>query len=292
MRFVGQNITRDANCTIRFLVERIMSHNVFGCPISSLDTHKNTAANTSKKETSFGSCGIWIQASYINHSCVSNVRRSFIGDMLIVRASRDLDPNTELTFWYQSPDGISFEELQQKLKPWGFVCSCAMCNDARKTKPAVMAEREKLRAQLKQLCKTMQMRKSSTTKYERLLEALEATYTQPATDVPRLQLWDPQLLLLRMYSSTSDGSRTLEWVCKVLTTLGFVIIGADLSAIPFEVQRWGLMIDHLVEVFMHARTTFSAFGHFENSKRAEGYARVAYSIVVGESSSFESVYST
>jgi hypothetical protein len=31
--------------------------------------------------------------------------------MMIIRASRNLEADTELTFWCQSPDGISFEEL-------------------------------------------------------------------------------------------------------------------------------------------------------------------------------------
>lgn len=283
-------VAPDANRTHRFLVERIMSYNVFGCPISSYDTYKKALANTSKKPTSFGSCGIWIQASYINHSCTSNVRRSFIGDMMIVRASQDLEAGTELTFWYQSPVGMSPKKLWKKLDSWGFVCICAMCNDARETEAAVRVEREKLQAQLKQLCTTLQSRKSSITKYERLLVALEATYKRPAVEVPRLLLWDPQLLLVRIYNSTSNGMKSLEWIGRILGSLGFVVVGADLSATPFEVKKWGLMIDHLVEIFMHARAAFITLGHLEDSKRAEEYARVVYKIVVGEESSFESVH--
>jgi hypothetical protein len=125
---------------------------------------------------------------------------------------------------------ISFKELQKKLKQWGFICNCAICCDIGETKAAVMAEREKLRAQLKKLCKTMHSRKSSTAKYELLLEALEATYLRPARDVPRLLLLDTQLLLVRIYSSRDNREKTLEWIGKVLTTLGFVVVGADSSA--------------------------------------------------------------
>jgi len=42
--------------------------------------------------------GIWIISSYINHSCISNCRRSFIGDMQIIRATQDLHADTELVF--------------------------------------------------------------------------------------------------------------------------------------------------------------------------------------------------
>lgn len=51
----------------------------------------------------FHSCGVWPLASYINHSCNSNARRAFIGDMMIVRATRDLAPDEEINFWYHTP---------------------------------------------------------------------------------------------------------------------------------------------------------------------------------------------
>jgi hypothetical protein len=50
------------------------------------------------------------------------------------------------------------------------------------------------------------------------------------------------------------------------------------------------MNDHVVEIFVHARTSFDALEHRVDSKRANEYAIVAYRIVVGESSSFESAH--
>lgn len=67
-----------------------MSLNFFGCPLSSLDRHKDAGKIKNPPCSAFHSCGTWIQASYINHSSTSNVRRSFIGDMMIVRAICDL----------------------------------------------------------------------------------------------------------------------------------------------------------------------------------------------------------
>jgi hypothetical protein len=94
-----------------------------------------------------------------------------------------------------------------------------------------------------------------------------------------------------MSSSTKNGAKSLEWTSMILTTLDFVLIGADLSATLFQIQRWGLVIDHLVEVFLHVRTASRELGYLEGSKRAEAYARVAYKVVVGESPSFECVMS-
>jgi hypothetical protein len=210
--------------------------------------------------------------------------------MMIVRATQDLEADTEITFGYQSPHGTSFKDLQKKLKSWGFLCDCALCNDARDTKAAVVAQREKLLAQLKQLCEASQPRTPSTAKFEGLLIALDATYVRPAIDVPRLLLWDPQLLLLRIYISQNKATKSLEWISKVLSSLGFIVVGTDPSSTAFDIIKWGMVIDHLVEVFIHAQTVFKAVGCCRDSQRAEEYARVAYKIVVGESSSFESVH--
>jgi hypothetical protein len=76
----------------------------------------------------------------------------------------------------------------------------------------------------------------------------------------------------------------------VLSTLGFAAVGVDPSSTSFEIIRWGLVIDHLVEIFLHARTAFHAAGFPVDSIRAEEYARVAYKIAVGEDASFESIH--
>lgn len=35
-------------------------------------------------------CGVWVLAARINHSCIGNCSRSFIGDMQIIHATCDL----------------------------------------------------------------------------------------------------------------------------------------------------------------------------------------------------------
>ncbi|KAF2801437.1 uncharacterized protein BDZ99DRAFT_577577 [Mytilinidion resinicola] len=273
-----------------FLVEQIMSFNVFGCPLSSLIIHKNLGAKKSKEPTAYHSCGIWTQASYINHSCTSNACRAFIGDMMIVRATQDLEPGTEITFWYRIPDGTTLKDSQEAFKSWEFVCDCAICQDAKETKAAVIAERQKLLERMKRVRDSSTPNGIQTDKVERLLKALNNTYTRPADEVPRLLLWDPQLLLARVYIAQKNITKSLEAVGKTLTALGFIVVGADSSSAGFRVVKWGLVMDHLVEVFLHARSAFEAIGAWENSMRAEKYAIVTYRIVIGEDTSFKSTY--
>ncbi|KZM21802.1 uncharacterized protein EKO05_0001775 [Ascochyta rabiei] len=271
-----------------FLVEQIMTFNVFGCPRSSLQTYKNAASDQSKQETAYHSCGIWIQASYINHGCTSNVRRSFIGDMMIVRATRDLEPGDEITFWYHAPNGKA-KELQEKLQNWQFACTCAICEDDRVTTAATTAKRNKLLEELKLVLRRASQHQTKLGKAKDLLQALKNTYTRPTDEVPRLLLWDPQALLTRIYLAQGKWEKALESFMEVLSLLGFVVSGADCTPEPFKILKWGLLVDHLIEAFMEAQGAFKAIGLWNDSKTAEGYAKIAYKIVVGEDTSFESI---
>jgi hypothetical protein len=275
----------------RFLVERIMSLNVFGCPESSLATHKDVIANKPGEDKAYHSCGIWTQASYINHSCTSNARRSFIGDMMIVRATRDIESDTEITFWYHIPTGHSVKKMQERLlSSWQFTCSCAICQDEEQTRTTTLAERRMLMEKLKRSCQVANSRNVPIVEVERLLKALDKTYSRPADQVPRLLLWDPQLLLTRLY--TAQGSMKEAWasVQQVFIQLGFVIAGADSPSADFKILKWGLVVDHLVEAFLHARNAYQAMKEWGNAKKAEEYARTTYRVVVGEDVSFESTY--
>ncbi|CAN4081282.1 unnamed protein product [Withania somnifera] len=71
--------------------------------------------------------GLWILASFINHSCDPNVRRSHVGDHVMIHASRDIKAGEELTFAYFD---VFFPlwERREKAKNWGFVCKCKRCN--------------------------------------------------------------------------------------------------------------------------------------------------------------------
>lgn len=266
-----------------FLVEQIVSLNVFSCPVSSV-LHHNDLLSGKIEEQSHHSCGIWSQASYINHSCIDSAQRAFIGDMMIVRASRDLEPRTEITFWYQSPLDSDAKDLQEKLKFWGFVCDCALCTDSRATKAAVSTRRQNLR---KDLTRAFEDPNGiMTDKIDRMLAGLKKTYTRPADEVPRLQLWDLQLSLTLAYATQENMIKCLESARNALLSLGFIVVGADSSSTSFAVVKWGLLTYGVVELFMHAAGAFRIMGTKEKARHAEEYAKTAYKIEFGEDTSF------
>ncbi|KAI4661522.1 uncharacterized protein J4E88_010970 [Alternaria novae-zelandiae] len=252
-----------------FLVERTMTLNVFGSPITSLNSYKRLKDNKESKEKAYHSCGIWIKASYINHSCLGNVRRSFIGDMMIVRAKKDMEAGTELSFPYEAPDGHYTSKVDQKFKNWGFVCNCPLCEDIKSTKASEVTKRRTLLEQLERLCKSTTSGNAFNAKFERLLKALNETYSRPVEEVPRLLLWDPQLLLTRIYMRQPDLTKGLESVEKIFQSLGFTVTGLDRTSAAFLVTRWGHIVDHLVEAFLHARSAFEQSKLGDKAKQAD-----------------------
>ena len=106
------------------------------------------------------------------------------------------------------------------------------------------------------------------------------------THVPRLFYWASQLVLAHIYAAQNKAGKSIESVGKVLTSLGFVFVGADSSDTCFAVVRGGL----LVETFLLARTAFAAMGAREDSRLAEEYAETAYKIIVSEETPFNATY--
>jgi hypothetical protein len=64
-------------------------------------------------------------ASYINHSCLPNSYKVFIGDTLLLRAIRPIKAGEELTLSY-----VNLQEQTRKeslKKTWGIACRCPLC---------------------------------------------------------------------------------------------------------------------------------------------------------------------
>ncbi|XP_057777201.1 methyltransferase FGSG_00040 [Salvia miltiorrhiza] len=78
------------------------------------------------KNADYQGVGLWILASFINHSCDPNVRRLHVGDHMVVHAARDVKAGEELTLAYF--DVLAPREKRREMADnWGFVCRCKRC---------------------------------------------------------------------------------------------------------------------------------------------------------------------
>lgn len=112
--FVDGMVPIDVRC-----IQARLDLNGFSCPAVT-----SAAEGSADQETS---AGIWLTASAINHDCIGNASRSFIGDLLVLRATKDIAQGGEILIQYKAPeDGI--DEFHGTLqKTWNFTCDCRLC---------------------------------------------------------------------------------------------------------------------------------------------------------------------
>lgn len=243
--------------------------------------------NTNMKggeEHSYTTCGTWLLASRINHSCVGNCRRSFIGDMQIIRATSDLPADTELFHCYRPPLPLeSYEEAQKHLSNWGFTCGCDLCM-ARKATPSTAIQRRK--AIYRKLNTVMNGSAATNVSAAlRLLKQLEETYPETEANAVRLELWDPYFALGATLLSTGKPADAVKMIIKGFESLGYSITACppigDAKPAQLEVKQWGLSNDYTIWAFLNLFRAYKTLAP-ELCATAKRYVEDAYSMVVGE----------
>ncbi|CAK7199277.1 hypothetical protein SEUCBS139899_001952 [Sporothrix eucalyptigena] len=118
-----------------FRVQAIVELNGFHCP--GIKT-----GHTIEEE--YDSTGIWRHAAKANHACLPNARRSFVGDLMVVRAVRDLKAGDEVLLTYTTATDL-LETRQKKMRDhYGFTCGCALCAAEKTVASTAMANRARL----------------------------------------------------------------------------------------------------------------------------------------------------
>jgi Fe-S oxidoreductase len=275
----------------------VASLNGFSAPRTTFGTHSfNNQISQGEDDTI---CGIWILPSRINHSCLGNCERSFIGDMQIVRASQDLPANTELSFPYKgfSPTD-TYEETQKVLSGWGFTCDCLLCRERKLTTEQMILKRNALRRELEAtLIKDMGESSNDSaigsillTEGPGLLKQIKATYPETQGSV-RVALSDGYFAIGHMLLAHNRPREAAEVTIKGLEALGYDIIACppQSGTRKLEIRRWGQSEDDTVVAFMQLQKAYMIIAP-ELSAKANRYARTAYSICYGSDVTIEKVY--
>jgi hypothetical protein len=195
------------------------------------------------------------------------------------------DPKPDDGSKSQSPHTSS--PTQNALQNWGFECTCVICTSHIITPTQTLQHRNNLLDDLESRFK--HFNGVQLLNAENLLAALENTYSVPASQVPRLAIWQPYLFLTRQHASANNPAKTISTALNLLHTLGFITEGlpakADKQSSTFQIKQWGLLVDHVIEVFMHIWKACRTIepGVCESVERV---ARMAYMICVGEEDTF------
>lgn len=216
-----------------------------------------------KSQQRINGVGLWTTPSHANHSCYHAGQRSFIGDFMILRATRDLKEGDEVTIGFRNPAG-GYKERTAALSDYGIKCVCSICKAEEDESPAVHSKRKRL---FDSVCAMAGVTQQNTTKIEKLIDELEATYTNPTNLQPRIVLADTLQKQLEFLA---------QWQHKQMTR-GVEVPKALLHA---NVLRWMAALDFKIEVTYGSKdvienVTVVKNGLFVNENVAESMAFMA-----------------
>ncbi|KAK2598364.1 hypothetical protein N8I77_011784 [Diaporthe amygdali] len=205
-----------------FLVRAIAGFNDFGCPKIKSYLHQGADAHSENEAT-----GIWLHASHANHSCIPNSDRSFIGDMMIIRANKHIKAGEEISLAYRAPGG-SYAERKKELSFYGFECDCPLCEAEKSLPNQVHMERAELTKEINTFISANMIAPVLSSipdvtleKAKELMVKLEDTYPEALyKHLPRfacvpLRVW--------IHQAPGKPKKTLKKALRTLRDLGYLV---------------------------------------------------------------------
>lgn len=276
-----------------FQVQAALELNGFACP--SLSTALQEATDS---PMGCGSTGAWLTASFINHDCSGNAQRAFIGDMMIVHATRDIAKDEEIFMRYRNPDDDNAEFQTSLKKSWDFTCKCRLCTAESATPDPLRRVRVAMLKQAKAFMKRNPISQLNPpkagiiAKAEKLRAQVASSYDSIVfRSLPRLGLHDLDHWLCMAYILSGAEDRVREAGFAVLRDQGIELtIKKDKISVVRPFCRPDVTAIHA--------TTYIAAGYFQkgNDKvgdQLEAFAkelhRIGYGTMRGYHSSSRSV---
>jgi hypothetical protein len=278
----------------RFRIELIRRYNAFSAPTRSSDLLRQ-APNSNPELRN----GFWINASYINHACLPNSIRTFIGDIRFLRAARDIEAGEELTNQYVAPD-IDIESRQDKYRDtWGFECTCELCVVDGAVRASVRQERRRLFEELKGMVMNLGERGTTVTSIKKIargLRELEALYSpteEGETDVyaalPRLALVHPTLFLTEAWRSVKNIEKMMENALRLLRNFG--ILATVDSEGQFKItSNSGMVNVETVRALKYLSEGYISKGEKGLSEQCIGLAKTWFFTITGAEMGFEEFF--
>ncbi|GKT89204.1 TPR domain-containing protein (tetratricopeptide) [Colletotrichum tofieldiae] len=161
-----------------FRVHDIVSRNAFG-----------PGGQYGEEGVRNASTGLWVWAAYINHSCIANAKKEYVGDLMVLRALRPIKKGEEIFHSYD--ESADYEARQRALMTtWGFECSCALCAAEKTDDDKLRKKRYSLANDADDFVNTTHWtnaKRIAIAQARRLAREIDATYEEKKYEgVPRL----------------------------------------------------------------------------------------------------------
>lgn len=275
-----------------FQVQSIADFNGFGCPRVKSSDKEVRVKEGSDHETG---TGIWAQASYANHSCLPNAARAFVGDMMVVRALKDIRAMEEIFMGYISPTEPLSKRQKRMREGYGFDCDCAMCQAEAKVHKTIMEKRALIRKKIGMFLpanpltnsnfQTVPLAKRAEAK--KLLEEIRETYPQSLFErLPR-----PDCIYIGLWISQSAGGPAKDGLSKSLSVLRDIGYLVTVQGNRVVVDRENaLPMEAAIHAALHASQALAAIGNEDAASTLEALAREVYTSLFGVDDGFETEF--
>lgn len=265
-----------------FQVQAIARLNGFGCKSSQWKARQG-------ENDSNEALGVWLRASLSNHSCLPNATRTFIGDMMIVHANRNIQAGDEIFMTYY-PDRDPYAERKKVLGFYKIDCDCALCVADQAMPESILEKRYQLYKQVELFIDANQPSSTSSLppaskikEAKELLEQLESTYDKKMFE--RLPRAGCALLDTWLCRSQSIPATGLVLALRLLRDLGYFVTIKDGDV---AIDRSNSIVALAgVHGAMYACSASSATGNYAVAAAFKKFAKELYVIIHAELAGFE-----
>ncbi|KAK4897638.1 hypothetical protein LTR27_004784 [Elasticomyces elasticus] len=225
-----------------FQIHDIIAANAFAIPSPAktqrseafgvMKTILPTGADPAKAMNVPDNCALFSHASLVNHSCLPNATRMFIGDAMVLRATRDIAQGEEVLHAYVLPSFGVAERRMRMEAVWGFRCDCKLCEtdikeseEVRERRAAAEEEAGRLANDIVTHLADAAQRSNIIRQAERLYARLKGTFDPALYEgLPRGGMTPIQAALAQVYCLRGEQSR-----CKTMIVEAFDCLGWTLS---------------------------------------------------------------
>lgn len=211
----------------------IVKHNAFVIfPGKASDLHEHLdplvpKGNASKLSVADQACGLWKAASYANHSCLPNATWSWVGDLLVLRATRPIEDGEKVTISYLQSSANPKSRRQRLNDEYGFTCSCALCVADASASTEDIALREEMVKRTKTIKGTVRLisrdfSSKEQTDLQTVVKTLFKSYDTTAyKGLPKLALAKPLMLMAQshLYQATENAISDQAALGRVINCL-------------------------------------------------------------------------
>jgi hypothetical protein len=205
-----------------------------------------------------------------------------MGDILFLRASRNIEEGEEITSQYVAP-ALTYRERQKQFEhTWGFTCDCTLCAIDKNAGTALEGQRIAIFEELKNTAQKFSPVPTVTAlkKMAKRMRDLEALYdTDTHAGLPRLCLVHPTLFLAEAWRTLKNVDRMMDCANRLLMYFGIVMHVEDEK---FEVSRnSGLINVETVRALKYLAEGYEVKSQTALAENIRGVAKVWFKIITG-----------